>query len=496
METSIQRRALCACALLTCLALTGVANGGGLEVPDLGTTAIGRGAAFTARADNLSAFHYNAAGLSKSTGINVLLGSNIVNQNLTYTRSGTGNCAPVSGIEGICIADPAMDYSAFPEEATDFRSVSSSHKFGPAPMLVINWGDIGGVKGLAITLGVLPPSSFGTPTFKKSGPQRYALIKANHLLLFPGLGVSYAVNRYFQIGAIFMSGFGHFRQSQAIRPLPQANDINSYNERLIGDAIVSIEARDNFIPTGSIGVMSHPLDWLELGLSVKFPAKVNAEGKVKYTASEWDLPDSEFVAGENKMSLKQHFPWVIRAGARYIHDRFDVEVDFVWENWSSLSAFGVGMDAVLFDGNYDEIDMPDVNLQKNFRDTYSVRLGGDVVVWPEHISLRIGGFYQTSAYPENNNTFSVDFPYGEQIGVGGGLTWHTCKYLDVNVGYMHIFQPDVIVKKGIVQQQGLPYTPDPFNDPDTKINIGNTINGGKYEVDLNLFGLSLEGHFL
>ena len=37
------------------------ARAGGLEIPDLGTVAIGRGAAFVARADNLSAFHYNPA---------------------------------------------------------------------------------------------------------------------------------------------------------------------------------------------------------------------------------------------------------------------------------------------------------------------------------------------------------------------------------------------------------------------------------------------------
>jgi len=56
---------------------------------------------------------------------------------------------------------------------------------------------------------------------------------------------------------------------------------------------------------------------------------------------------------------------------------------------------------------------------------------------------------------------------------------------------MHIYQFDVEVEEGIVQQQGLPY-----EDPDgNKFDIGNTINNGSYEVSLDLFGLSLEGHF-
>jgi len=512
MDTGTIRRIAVFSFALAILAWSANTAAGGLEFPDLGTVAIGRGAAFVARADNGSAFYYNPAGLSKADGIDVLLGANIANLNLAYTRYGSGGCwvnevggqfipdcesDPASSCPAgeLCLADPALDHGDFPADPSAYSKATAGHNWGALPMLVVNWGNIGNVKGLAVSIGLVPPSSFGTPTFKKDGAQRYALIEANHLIVFPGVGIAYAFNRYFRIGATFLSGFGHFRQSQAIRPLPQPNDVNSFNERRLGDAIVAIEAKDNFIPTGTIGVMSNPFDWLELGVSVKFPAKIEAKGKVKYTASEWDLPDSELVDGEDEMTMKQHFPWVVRAGARFIHERFDVEFDFVWENWSSLKAFEVGMDAVLFDGNYDEIDMPDVDIPKDFQDTYSYRLGGDVEVWPKHLAIRLGAFYQSSAYKGGYETFSVDFPYAEQFGLGGGLTWHTCRYLDVNVGYMHIFQPDVEVKRGVVQQQGLPYTPDP-TDQDTTMNVGNVVNGGEYEVDINLIGLSLEGHFL
>ncbi len=47
------------------------------------------------------------------------------------------------------------------------------------------------------------------------------------------------------------------------------------------------------------------------------------------------------------------------------------------------------------------------------------------------------------------------------------------------------------VKDGIVQQQGLPMEDASGEDK----NLGNTVNNGKYNVALNLFGLSLEGHF-
>ncbi len=485
-------------------------HAGGLEVPDLGTVAIGRGTAFVARADNLSAFYYNPAGLSKSKGVNLLLSGNLINVNVDYQRSGSDkylwvdnngvdygrDCDPATG--QICTEDPAKDYLNVPDRNTDpmdYRSISSSG-FGPAPMLVLNWGDAFNVDGLAFAFGVLPPSSFGTPSYPKNGPQRYVLREAHFLIVYPGLAVSYAINRYIQLGAVFMSGFALLEQSLAIRPLPSTVDRVSHSEFGKNDANLNLDVKDMFMPTGILGVMSNPLDWLELGVAVKLPVNVEAEGKVKYKAPELDLADSKLVSGRDNVTIRQKFPWMVRAGVRYIHRYFDIEADFVWENWSSLETFEIDMDTILDEGT-SHTEMPDTEVLKNFRDTYSVRLGGDAEVWPEHIAVRIGGYWQSSAYPENNDTFALDFPFAEQFGVGGGLTWHTCKWLDVNVGYLHVFQLDVEVKEGIVQQQGVPYdtgAEDSEGQPVT-VPVGNTVNNGKYEVSMNLFGVSLEGHF-
>lgn len=481
------------------------AEAGGLEVPDLGTVAIGRGAAFTARADNLSAFYYNPAGLSKSRGFNLLISGNLLNLNADFQRSGSfdpeTNTNGTVEINGQDVANPGRDYSNYDpftagnEPPPEFRSVSGQNRIGPAPMLVFNWGDMFGVEGLSAAVGLLPPSSFGTPKFPTDGPQRYALREANFLIVYPGVGVSYALNRYLQVGAVFLSGIGIFEQTQAIRPLPQLNNTLDYNEDLGGDATLTLEAKDMFMPTGLVGVLSHPTDWLEIGAAVKFPVEVEAEGHISYKAPDTDLADSALVPGEDKVTLSQNFPWVVRVGARYIHRIFDVEVDFVFENWSSLQKFDVDMDATLNEDTASESgslsEMPDSVIWKKFRDTYSVRLGGDVDVLPGLLSARIGGYYQSSAYPENNETFSVDFPFSEQIGLGCGLTWHAFAFLDVNLGYLHVFQPDVTVSEGIVQQQGMTLK----LDDGAEATIGNTVNNGRYQVNMNIFGLSAEGHF-
>jgi long-subunit fatty acid transport protein len=476
--------------------LSSHALAGGLEVPDLGTVAIGRGTAFVAKADNLSAFYYNPAGLSKSKGPNLLVSGNLVHMSLDYQRAGGDPMV----IDGMTVSNPAMDYSNIspvdgvfdPEE---YGSVSLKSHIGPAPMLVFNWGDAFRVEGLALSLGLVPPSSFGTPKYDESGPQRYLMREAHFLMMFPGVGVSYAINRYIQVGGVFLSGMGFFEQHLAIRPAPVLSDPISYNEDLGGDADLRIDVKDLFMPTGILGVLSNPLDWLEIGAAVKFPVKIEASGKAEYTAPAVDLPNSSFVEGRDKVTLRQSFPWMVRAGARYVHELFDIEADFVWENWSSLKEFEIDMEADLNQDTSIEngaiVEMPDAAVPKNFRDTYSVRLGGDVAVWPKHLTLRAGAYYQSSAYPENYDTFNLDFPFAEQVGVGGGLTWHAWKHLDVNAGFLHVFQFDVEVENGIVQQQGLPYDSGEGGLKD----IGNTVNNGLYEVSMNLFGVSLEAHF-
>jgi long-chain fatty acid transport protein len=458
---------------------------GGLEVADLGTVALGRGTAFVARADNLSAFHYNPAGLSKLSGPHLLLSGNVVNLNLEYRRAGSGDTVNIDGWD---VADPALDYSAGPE-GVPFAKVSPDKRFGPAPLVVFGWGDIFDVDGLALAVGLTTPSSFGMPHYPKNGPQRYTMRHAEFLVVYPGIGASYAVNRYFQVGAVFQAGVGKFEHALAIRLLPQPGNTITYNEHLEGDANLRVDTLDPFMPTGIVGVLSNPLDWLEIGVAFKFPMKIEADGRVHYQAPISDLPDSQLVPGRDRLTLRQTFPWILRVGARYIHRRFDVEVDFVYEGWSMLDAFDIEMNADLDDGIGVQ-QLPDTKIPKDFRDAWSIRLGSDIEVWPEHIALRLGCFYQTSAYPENRDTFALDFPYDEQLGVGGGLTWHAWKHLDVHAGYLHVFQPDVRVTKGIVQQQGMP-----LQTADGPVNVGNTVNNGLYEVDLNIFGASVEAHF-
>lgn len=535
--------ALSGAAALVAALVPAVASAGGIEVPDLGTEALGRGSAFVAKADDLSAFYYNPAGLSKTKGVNVLLSANLLHMNARFSRMGSdewvclpsapSDCDPMDPSTG-AVFDPMNDPRTQDTSESDgtttgdpYATVRNQKPLTPIPTVVVQWGDVGKVDGLAIAAGVMAPSAFGFPSYAEEGGQRYGLREAEALLVYPGVGVSYSVNRYFSIGGVFLNGITHAKFNQAARGAINVADRPWEKESAEGDADFAIEVRDWFSPVGIFGVMSHPIDALELGVSVRTPVMVDAQGTIGFTPSEEDVGAARLACDENAteegdsscqgVSFKQTLPWIVRAGARYVHERFDVELDYVYEAWGKTpDGFEIDMcDAadleagaavctgdkpieVEIDNLFGTVPVLDTVLQKNFRDVHSLRLGGDVAVLPEVLDVRAGGWWQTSAYPKNNETFSVDFPVGQQFAVTAGLTWHAAarkkaiahkqaNWLDVSVGYSHVFQPEVKVTEGILQQQSI-------RDPDLPP-AGNVINNGTYKVSYNVFGLALEGHF-
>lgn len=490
---------------------------GGLFYPEIGTIALGRGGAFVARADDLSAFYHNPAGLSKSKGFNVHLGGNLNDLNVTFRRGGAAEEGV--GLNGewfplddryildeydppviIGVGNPRQDYSNINEDPTprDFRSVSQQTAviFNSA-MAVASWGDAFGVEGLALAVGLFAPSGYTKHRYPTKGPQRYAIQELDSLIIYPGIGVAYALNRYFQIGAVFLNGMAFLGKAQASRLWPQPEDPD-FNEDFGGDATLRLDFNDYAMPTGIVGILSQPLDFLELGVSVRLPVFMNAKGNVKYKAPEFDYPDARVLKGHHNVTVEHHFPWVVTTGARYIHERFDIEVDFIWENWGSYDGMDVDLNLWIDLDNSPDTDpkvVPDTHIPKNFRDTYSVRLGSDIKVVPDLLTVRLGGLWQSSAYPKNNNTFSLDFPFGEQFGASAGLTWHAWGFVDVSIGYLHLFQKQITVTEGIIQQSsGELFHPDP-EDPSVALSLGNTVNNGTYDVNLNIISLSAEGHF-
>src|SRR5690606_10974563 len=188
-------------------------------------------------------------------------------------------------------------------------------------------------------------------------------------------------------------------------------------------------------------------------------------------------------------------PVQLRGGLRYLHplrkddpdagERFDIEVDLFWENWSQIDAYRMD-----FEGAINGQPIADQLIPKNWRDTCSVRLGGDVNLLDGHLTLRTGGYYETGA--SHPDFAHLDFPSFNRGGVGGGITG-SYRGVALTVGYMHIFQQpqeSTELSAKYFQVRPLAGCPDRCDGLS-----GVPANAGVFRSNMDILALSLDIHF-
>src|SRR5690606_31122833 len=122
-----------------------------------------------------------------------------------------------------------------------------------------------------------------------------------------------------------------------------------------------------------------------LGVSGRVvPAYLNFEGdfELRRIPGQTQFSDAQLAVPGAAARLDLVVPPTARLGARYVHregerEVFDVELDLVYEAWSMIERYDVELDGtiILFSGG---VEAPDTLIEKRWRDTLSVRLGGTV----------------------------------------------------------------------------------------------------------------------
>ena len=139
------RAFVAAIALTMLLGRSKPAHAGGMEIPDHGTEALGRGGAFTAKADDPSALHHNVAGLAQQRGTRFLLNANIARSSLAFQRAGTYPGTP---------GDPATPWAG-----RSFPRAENQGGLVALPVVAIT-SDFG-LPWATFALGTFPPSTIG-----------------------------------------------------------------------------------------------------------------------------------------------------------------------------------------------------------------------------------------------------------------------------------------------------------------------------------------------
>jgi len=455
-------------AVLASLATeTRPAHATGFVIPDNGTKSVGRGGAYMLGATGPEVIYYNPALLTRLKGFQLTLDLNIMDLDASFARSGED---PTTG-------------EPFPLIENEFDGIPCCGVF-PAPMLFVSHDF--GLDNFGFGFAVYGPSAVGARQFPLDGamegdrrsPSRYMLIEAEILEIYYTLAAAWQVQGFrVGISAQLAQLLPTFKLAIHADNLTQPEAENPDFQ-----AITTLET-SGFSPTGIIGIAYDVNTSLSFGLTFQKGVDFETEGTInlEFPAS-LDFANPKLTNDKTKFSVSDAD--VLRLGARYAHidgDRelFDVELVATWERWSRNKEFLIEPEGSVSVFGTD-VPLDPIHQAKNWQDAYSVRLGGDVPI-VDWLTLRTGGFYETSAIPSERT--HLDFFSFDRFGTGLGATFHVWQ-LDIDAGYIHIFEAERTVTDGAVLAEA------PINT-----NPRPVVNNGTYKASYDTYSVGVTYRF-
>jgi long-chain fatty acid transport protein len=527
---SLRRLALAVSSASFVLGIAGAASANGFEIPENGTEVMGRAGAWTAKADSPLALQHNPAGLAGQRG-GLLVNSNFTFQSMCFQRA--GNYAPTGGSRPDTIFKTTGDYGgdAYPEVCKK----NGLANVNVVPQIIyaapIN-------ERITIAAGLVSPSGTGKAEWSDTvttangnlapAPNRYMLLSAETLIIFPTVSVGAAITPQFRVGASLQWGLAFLKFSNmSMATYPDASEWANQDLR------ADLKANSYFIPAVIAGAMFDASDDVTLAGMFRWSKDVTVNGgDVTITGPAYGngtaVPCSNkatpcpTIGTVGKVNVPQ--PIDARLGFRFHPKRkdapttgkwerrdslaselFDVEVDLTYSHNKSFETLGLEFPpnqlvALGSSGNAGKIPT-DASVPHHWKDTVGVRVGFDFNAIPNKLALRAGGFFQTSAVePAYAN---IDFLPSSMVGGFVGGTLRLSKLVDLSAGFGHIFVKSVDTNgtgqvKGLVAQDPVSCPAPTAADPKATTNVSYhscaAVNDGKYTSAYNMFSLGATFH--
>lgn len=419
------------------LAVARSAAAGGFEIPANGTEALGRGGAFSAKADSPLALEYNVAGLAQQRGTHALIDNNLAFSRYRFARDGGDSFGPF----------PAVQANATPPFYAPW--------FGLAT-------DFGFFKRLTFAVGIYGPSSIGKRTFPmfvptdsgkdRPGPARYDIATTDLSIFFPTLAVGVRASKYLDLGFSVQQASAQIKLAsmtyapQSLPIFPQSSACSMQAEVAGCDSLTRItgSSYDNYLL--QLGALAHLGKSVDLGFNVRSASNLGirpivVRGTVSATEPLY-LQGAGIGAEKMDGEFTINLPWVFRGGVRYGQklggtQLFDIELDAIYEAWSWLD----GTDHQLTLKNPPPLvnkgQPVQITLPHHYRDTIGLRLGGSLympLAADAGVTMRMGGFYDSSA--SNDADLRLDFDTLEKLGICAGLGF-SLRGVEVNFAYSY-----------------------------------------------------------
>ncbi len=480
-------RLLAAAAVLASLLLSEAAHAdGGYYAGVKGARASGRGGAFTARADDVSAVGLNPAGLAKLGTTVIQLGNRFSYNQHTYTRNPT--------------LDWRDDASPPYVEFAEVENEAPLQALDPLLGVATNFG----LEDWGFALAAYSPAGVARKVYPSDGGQRYMMVRRNAQMLDYSLSAAWKFEKLFGLGlSLQWIAVPTLDYSLIIEGDPIGGDA-SHGVSSPFDMQVNVRGEDLFTFNAIIGGWFRVTPFLELGASMQvIPSTITTKSTIEATPVKSNDPVTFTRNGEpeNDVSLSLPLPLTARLGVRYIHSQggrevFDLELDGVLETWSRVDKFHLDANHLVGEQLRQSVPFNTIDIQKHWRDTLGIHLGGDVNLVPDRLTARGGLYYET---PVSEPAYAnIDFSDGHQLGFALGGSVHVDK-VEIAFAYEYRVQPKIRVSDAdarVYQQAPGSQCVAPYTDTDecSPYYLGRPsppVNGGEYFAYSH--ALSLDG---
>jgi long-subunit fatty acid transport protein len=423
------------------------ARAGGFELGENTTKSVARGGTGVALRKDAAAVYFNPALLTGARGLQLLINTNLVQQDVTFQR------------------DPLVTTRGSQTLREEFDPSTNSGGPFPAPFLAVSWD--AGVDNLGLGLGVFGPSAYsglcygeqsdgGCAPDQSSGARNMLSGSSLLQIYFLASGAwrfDLGPDHHLSVGV--SAGAAYQQNALSVYSDSKTPPSAPYQEREEDSALLEISELTDIKPAAILG-LSYAYQGLHLGVSYRPPISWEGEGRAEITpppafaeiASLTD--DGVRVALDQAGSLRAGIGWAGGTHPGFAdRPRVEVEGNVVWEDWSRTQNFVVDFDGALDLGFGDPLALNTVYQTKNWKDTYSLRAGASFAALP-WLTAHAGGFMET-ATQEVADTHA-DFIAWERYAGSLGATFHIGETFDLDLGGTFIASPDRRVTSGNVYQ--------------------------------------------
>jgi long-chain fatty acid transport protein len=196
------------------------------------------------------------------------------------------------------------------------------------------------------------------------------------------------------------------------------------------NATIGMELEDDLNYSYNLGVMYKPSETITLGLAYRSECDADFEGDVLVNGVKVTTATMDY-----------NHPQQIQAGVRYQpHNKFSIECDVVWTDWSinkeQLSVLDSGLTLQVIDGIATTVT--EERFERDWEDTKQLRFGIEYIL-NEEVTLRGGYFYDPTPIPDT--TLDMQWPDADKKTYSLGAGFNFGRYtIDTVLQYTDIEQ--------------------------------------------------------